>query len=431
MTKFIRNIIIVSILFITSNLLGESHQINWSHKSGSELYLSSQFGIIDFSIIAADGSINFADSKQEWSLNYINRFDYHNILGLLSFNGFGGRYQYNKIPHMVIGIKGTLNNNRFVEVYNNWFSRFEIEDPIMRKSGRYKSDINYGIKNYYDIFFKPLDGFTWGFWNYITIGENQFKSPILLQNISTELARDNLSVNSFESPESTIQITPRVIYELKGNYNRFVAELYMDNRFYLLDSVDINNQDYRYFFKIVAAPQWIVDWKGKHSQFYMYSAATAEIMQYLGYVQWIVKTSPKVDWDFNRFHFGLSGAGYDFLDEIGIVFDNNELLAFKNAGSHSAFIFAVKGYLSFDIFPFLYVGVEPSYGGGLVIDGSNQFFMDELTFSVFLQTDLEISDKWKISLRSSGKFIYYSSILNATDPLPNENIFHLSLQISR
>ncbi len=353
MTKCVLPYIIINIFFITVNLFGESHQIDWSHKSGSELLLSNHYGIIDISIIAADGIMKSAGSKQEWSFNYINRFDYHSILGWLSFNGFGGRYQYNTIPHMVIGIKGSLDNNRFVEVYNNWFRRFEIEDPIMRKSGRYKSDINYGIKNYYDIFFKPLDGFTWGFWNYITIGENQFISPILLQNISTESARDNLSINSFKSPESIVQITPRVIYELKGNNNRFVAELYMDNRLYLLDSVDINNKDYIYFFKIVAAPQWIVDWEGKHSKFYMYSAATAEFMQYSGYVQWVIKTSPRIDWDFNRFHFGLSGAGYEFLDEIGIVFDNNELLAFKNAGSYSAFIFGVKGHFSFNLFPFL------------------------------------------------------------------------------
>jgi len=407
-----------------------SSQLNWNHKSGSEYLFSSHYNISDLSIIAADGSLQLFDSKQELSLNYINRFDYHSILGWISYNGMGGRYQYNNIPNMVLGIKGALNNNRFVEVYNNWFRRFEIEDPYMRKSGRHKSDINYGIRNYCDIFFKPLEGFTWGFWNYISIGENDYMSPSLLQDVTEQEAGNDLSSSSFEYPELIIQSTPRIIYELKGDFNKLVIELYMDSRFYLVNSVDINNQDYQYFFKFVAAPQWIVNWSGRYSQFYMYSAATAEIMQHLEDVQWIFKTSPKIDWNVKRFHFGLSGAGFDFNDEIGIVFDNNELFAFKKSGSYNALIFALKGYFIFDIFHFLSSGFESSFRGGM-INGASTNYMDEQTLCFFLQTQLNISENWSLTAKASGEFINFGSDLDSVEPLPDENIFRLSLIISR
>lgn len=425
----------ISILMVTmfylsgfSDLSSQSDQLNWAHSSGAELLYSSHLSVIDLSLIAAEGSVSSYNSSSEWSFNYRNRFDYHSVLGWISFNALGGRFQYNNVPHFIFGIRGALDNDRFIEAGGNWFERFEEEEPFMRKSGRYGSHMDYGLKGYGDLFFKPLKGITWGFWNSFVLIENNPLSLSLLQGDSIPSGY----FSSFgESPQLYFQSTPRIIYELKGYSNRLVAELYMDNRLYLLGDVDLNGLDYSYFFKIAFVPQWIVNWKGDHFAIEKYSAASAEIVQHITYAQLVFKTSPVLSWSFSPLRFGIRGGGFEFRDEIGIIFDNNELLGLKLAGPYFSFIFSPLGFVTIDIFPFLTIGAEAAYRGGLSIADGERFFLEELSLSGYLQSEIAMGEDWRLFLKGGVEYINGTSELDGVDALPGETMIRFSLKLMR
>ena len=409
-------------------LIAQNNQINWIHSTGLEFMRSSYLSVLDLSFSAAEGSVSSFNSSSEWSLNYRNLFDYHSILGLISFNALGGRFQYNSVPSFVFGVQGALDNNRFIEMEYNWFDRFEIEEPFIRKSGRFGTAIDYGVKTYGDLFFKPLEGFTWGFWNSMVLVENETKSLSLIEEDSQPLL---LSALTWQPPQLYLQSTPRVLYELKGEHNRLVVELYLDSRFYIMGSVDIEGTDYISFFKLVLVPQWIVNWKGKHLTIKSYSAASVEWMQYIPYPQLVFKTSPTFTWEYLPFRFGISGGGYEFRDEIGIIFDNNELVGLKQSGSSFAFTFSPKGFISVDITSFLTVGTEAAYRGGLSIIDSELFYLEEIVLAAFFQSEISISEKWKTSLFLALDHIFSSSVLSASEPLPGETNIRFSIKLKR
>jgi hypothetical protein len=157
----------------------------------------------------------------------------------VSYNAAGGMFQYNDLPHTVLGIKGSLDNDRFIEVFDNGFPRSLREKPYPRRSGKYLSDINYGIKPYGDLFFKPLDNLTWGFWNHMVLGEDKDVSPTRLDRLS-----EPRRMPEGEAPSLYLQTTPRLIYEWRGGPHRIVGELYADNRVYFGDSLLVEGREY-------------------------------------------------------------------------------------------------------------------------------------------------------------------------------------------
>lgn len=429
------NIFLISITLILVSgsvaLSAQSVPVNWSHSTGSEFLYTSYLSILDLSFIAAEGSVSSFNSRSEWSFNYRHRFDYHSILGWSSFNALGGRYQYNAVPHFIFGLRGALDKDRFITVEGNWFDRFEVEEPFMRKSGRYGSDIDYGLKGYGDLFFKPLERWTWGIWNSVVLADIE---PTSLSLLKGDSAPSQLSFAYWESPQLYLQSTPRVIYELKGDFNRLVVELYMDNRFYLLGAVDLEGSDYFYFFKIAFVPQWIVNWKGRRLNINSYSAASVEVVQHTD-PQLVFKTSPSFSWEFLPFRFGISGGGYEFRDEIGIIFDNNEILGLKfilkQTGSVFSFAFSPKAFIAFDVTSFLSIGAEASYRGGLSIIEGKQFYLEELFLTAYLQSEIALSEKWSLFMKGGFDHILGTSLLDGPESLPGETIIRFSLNLLR
>ncbi|MDC7223523.1 MAG: hypothetical protein PQJ60_07255 [Spirochaetales bacterium] len=399
----------------------------WNHQSGVESYLSSAYGVADLSFILGEGIYRYFDSSQELSVNYQCRMDYHNSLGRISFGGLGGMYQYNSIPHFIVGLKGALDDNRLIEVYDNWFIRSLTEDPYPRKSGKYVEEINYGIKLYGDLLFKPYPKITWGFWNQAVLGDDATEEAV---SLTGEETADFASDLSLESPALYLQSTPRGIYELRGEHQRFVGEVYMDNRVYLGKTITVEEGEYQAFYKVVVVPQWIVDWHFAPFHLFVYSAFQGEKFQHLDYIQWTFKTSPDLSWEHRRWRGGLSGGGYEFQEEIGITFDNNEFIAYKKASSYSLWVLAFKGRLFYDLTPSLTAGVESGYRGALYRDDGDEGLWEEYFFIASAEFSRSLNDRWTMTLKGSGEGYLFNGEISEDLMLPSENVLRLSLMFS-
>ena len=89
-----------------------------------------------------------------------------------------------------------------------------------------------------------------------------------------------------------------------------------------------------------------------------------EKFEYLDFWQHIFKLTPELEYRKSKLKLGINGGGYDYEDEIGIIFDNKEILGYKKADSYYAWIFAPRIYAEYNLWQNFYLGQEINYRYG-------------------------------------------------------------------
>jgi hypothetical protein len=174
-----------------------------------------------------------------------------------------------------------------------------------------------------------------------------------------------------------------------------------------------------------------VDFERDYFKLYVYTSLEMEKLQHLDYLQWKFRTSPSLGWDLGRLSLGISGAGYEFQDEIGIEFDNRELIAYKKADRYSAWVLAVKGFAFYDLNPSLRAGLESGYRGGSWEQGGEDGLLEEYVFISSLEVHLGAGPRWDLSVKGSLELYQFHHVIPVEKELPSERVFRISVILSR
>jgi hypothetical protein len=349
------------------------------------------------------------------------------MLDNIGYASIGGRFQYNGWGNdgIVLGVKGALDYDNFYESYSDYFTRYVIEGDYPRKSGKVKDEDDMGVKFYGDTFKKLGHGITVGFWNNIVVAKEEVDESISV--ITSDGSDVELSESS--DPYLSITITPKIIYEKQfDNGIKFVFEGYMENRKYFNETFEVDGSEEDTYYKWVLNPQLIVKNKiTENITFNSYSAFENEQFQYLSYWQHILKTNPKLEYSKGKWKAGIGGGGYDFDDEIGIVFDNKELLAYKKSDEYSAWIFAPKLFLEYNVSGGLYLGHESNYRYGEWQSSDESQYLAERSFIFYWKYISKLIENTEFIFKNSYEIYRYYTDISDENQLPEENAVRISI----
>jgi len=420
-------------------LIGATQIFNGEHFTGIEYQHSRLKGtgndvdnINVYTLTLGKGSYSFIN----YPINFEGTFKYdikgenHSISDDISYSSFGGRFQYNGWGNkgFIIGMKGSLDYDNFYEKYDNYFSRYIIEGDYPRKSGKHKDEEDIGVKFYGDAFKKLGHGFTVGFWNEIVVGKEETSDsiPVVLNKGFTIANGDNYANESV-----SITITPKVIYEnFLTDGIRFVFEGYMENRKYYNQTFDVDGIEKDQYYKYVLTPQLSIKGDiGNNINYNSYIAFENEGFQYLDYWQHIFKVTPKIEYKKDKLEMGIAGGGYDYEDEIGIVFDNKELFAYKKSDSYSALIFSPKAYIEYNIWKHFSIGHETTFRHGEWKTDDQDGYLDETSYIFYWKYQKKIYEDIEFILKNSYEIYRNSANISMDKMLPEEDIIRLTVGV--
>lgn len=418
-------------------LIGATQIFNGEHFTGIE-YQHSNIKNIDaenidaYTLTLGKGYYSFINYPIDFEgvFKYDIKGENHSISNDIAYSSFGGRFQYNGWGNkgFILGVKGSLDYDNFYEKYNDYFSRYIIEGDYPRKSGKQKDEEDIGVKFYGDAFKKLDHGFTIGFWNEIVVGKEETSDsiPIIFNKGVTIVDGDNYANESV-----SITITPKVIYE---NYLtegiRFVFEGYMENRKYYNQTFTVDGGEEDQYYKYVVTPQLSIKGKiGNNINYNSYIAFENESFQYLNYWQHIFKVTPKMEYEKDKLKIGIAGGGYDYEDEIGIIFDNKELLGYKKSDSYSALIFSPKVYIEYNMGKHFFIGQETAYRHGEWETDDQDQYLDETSYIFYWKYQRKIYEDIEFILKNSYEIYRSNTNISENKMLPEEDIVRLTIGV--
>lgn len=421
----------------STSLFGVTQIFNGEHYTGIE-YLHSDIkgmridNIDTYTLTLGKGHYNFINYPidYEGAFKYDIKGENHSELDNISYSSLGGRFQYNGWGDkgIILGVKGSLDYDNFYENHNDYFTRSVIEGDYPRKSGKEKDEEDFGVKFYGDLFKKLDHGFTVGFWNELVVGKDEVSKPIPLVTDDGVIIANPKDSDAYTNTSVSLTITPKLIYE---NYitdgTRFVFEGYMENRKYYNETFKVEGSEEDRYYKYVLTPQLSSKGKvGEHINYNNYMAFENERFEYLDFWQHIFKVTPELEYKKNKLRIGLAGGGYDYEDEIGIVFDNKELFGYKKSDSYSAWIFSPKIYVEYNIWKDLYIGHETTYRHGEWEANDEDQYLDETSYIFYWKYEKKIYENISFILRNSYEIYRTSTNIPKEKRLPDENIIRIS-----
>ncbi|WP_281832926.1 hypothetical protein [Propionigenium maris] len=420
-----------------TSIMGATQVFNGEHFTGIE-YQHSDIKDIDSGSIDATtltlgkGYYNFINYPADFEgvFKYDVKGEHHSMANNIGYTSFGGRYQYNGWGDkgIILGMKGSLDYDNFYENYNDYFSRYVIEGDYPRKSGKNKDEEDFGVKFYGDLFKKLDHGFTVGFWNDVVVGKEEVTDPIPIVRDDQVVIADTKDSNVYDNTAVSVTITPKIIYQTQvTESNRFVFEGYMENRKYYNKKFEVEGKEEDRYYKYVLTPQFITKGSvGEEFTYFNYMAFENEKFEYLSFWQHIFKMTPRLEYRSNRWLLGFSGGGYDFEDEIGIIFDNQELFGYKKADTYSAWIFAPKVYVEYRVWGDFYLGQETAYRHGEWETDTEDQYMDETSYIFYWKYEKYITEDIMFILKNSYELYRLSTNIPVENRLPEENIVRVT-----
>jgi len=432
-----RRYIAAMFLLGSASLMGATQIFNGEHFTGIEYQHSDIKGMevdsIDaYTLTLGKGYYNFINYPVDFEgvFKYDVKGENHSILDNISYSSFGGRFQYNGWGNkgFILGVKGSLDYDNFYENHNDYFSRYIIEGDYPRKSGKQKDEEDFGVKFYGDAFKKLDHGFTVGFWNELVVGKEEVTKPIPLVTDDGVVIVDPKDSNLYDNTSVSLTITPKIIYE---NYitdgTRFVFEGYMENRKYYNKKFTVDEGEKDRYYKYVVTPQLSTKGNiGETINYNNYMAFENERFEYLNFWQHIFKVTPGAEYKKDRLKLGIAGGGYDYEDEIGIIFDNREIFGYKKADSYSAWIFSPKVYVEYNIWKHFYVGQETTYRHGEWETDDEDQYLDETSYIFYWKYQRKIYEDIELIFKNSYEMYRTSTNIPREKRLPEENIIRLT-----
>lgn len=379
----------------------------------------------DTSFILGKGNYHFINYPENYEgiFKYDVRYDRDKEHGDLGYTALGGRYQFNGWGNKgaVIGIKGALDYDNFYEKPNAYFRRYNIEDDYPRITGPMQDYENFGFKLYGEFFKKLPHGFTVGVWNDIVFARNSNQSQVTL--ITNELFSS--TTNPYDNKKyTTVTVTPRIIYENKhfeDESGKFVFEAYMENRQYYNSKFEVNKTYQERYYKYIINPQYIFNKNIDNINIFAYTAFENEKFEYLSYWQHVYKLTPKIEYKKNKIKIGFKGGGYEFKDQIGMTFDNDELFSYKKADVYTAWMIAPKIYFEYNIIDNYYLGNEIIYRKGQWETNTEGQDFNEESYIFYWKYEKEIRDNVFFLLKNSYEIYRVTGDVPEYRSLPSEN----------
>ncbi|WP_321328003.1 hypothetical protein [uncultured Ilyobacter sp.] len=432
-----KKIQLIIFLFIIQGISFGEQIFYGEHYTGIEYLHSDLIGeetsdIDAYTLTLGKGYYSFINYPEDFegTFKYDVKAENHSMLDNIGYASLGGRFQYNGWGNkgIILGVKGALDYDNFYETYSDYFSRYIIEGEYPRKSGKTVDEEDLGIKFYGDVFKKMGHGITIGFWNDIVVGKEEIDDPISVVTSDGSSVVFSEDDESYENESLSLTITPKIIYEnLFDNGIKFVFEGYMENRKYYNETFEINDREEDTYYKWVINPQLITKNRiTENLTFDSYTAFENEQFQYLSYWQHIFKTTPKLEYSKGKWRSGISGGGYDFDDEIGIVFDNRELFAYKKADEYSAWIFSPRIYLEYNVKGGFYVGHESNYRYGEWQTSTEDQYLEERGVIFYWKYIKKLSEVTSFIVKNSYEIYRFSTDISEEDQLPGENVIRIS-----
>lgn len=429
---------VAALLILTStSLMGATQIFNGEHFTGIEYQHSDIKNMGEDSLDATTltlgkGYYNFINYPVNFEgvFKYDVKGEHHSIVDDISYSSVGGRFQYNGWGNkgIILGVKGALDYDNFYESYNDYFSRHVVEGNYPRKSGKQKDENDFGVKFYGDVFKKLDHGFTFGIWNEVVVGKEEVTKPIPIVTDDGVVIVDTKSSNVYDNTSVSITVTPKMIYENQlTEDHKFVLEAYMENRKYYNKKFEVEGREEDRYYKYVITPQ--MSSKGSITEninYNNYMAFENEKFEYLDFWQHIFKTTPRIEYRKNKLVLGFSGGGYDYEDEIGIIFDNQELFGYKKSDTYSAWIFSPRAYIEYNIWKDFYLGQETAYRHGEWETDTEDQYMDETSYIFYWKYEKEFVQDVFFLLKNSYEIYRTSTNIPKEKRLPDENLVRIT-----
>lgn len=419
--KIILNLSIYLFFVISHIPVHSSTVYTGVHQTEFEIGLSDYNSTYGTTFVPAKGKFTYynndlkfdGDLKYRLAASTNSEYD-----GDMNYSAFGGRWQYNGIKDVTLGIKGALDYDYIFLSKENYYTRLEQEE-YQPYSSNIQSEESFGIKFYGNKYYHPYPKITTGFWNEFTvtkIEENDYQKNNFYQEGSLESDTDS----------TYLTVSPRILYVDEWSAIKFVGEAYVDIRKYFKGSVDLNGTEKDYFYKIIVNPQFIYNKSGKNSTSYIYANVENEKMMTIDFWQHIFKIAPKYEYKgFDRFTLGAAGAGYEKQEEIGINFDNKELFALKLSDSYSSSIFALRLYIEYQLNEKWSVGNENIIRNGEWNNKDGASYLNEIHNISYLKYTHKFSGKSNIEIKNSYEIYRNENDLNADFAPIEENMFRI------
>jgi hypothetical protein len=418
----IRIITLKILIFILLSLNIYSQTVfNGLHQSEYELAQSDYENYNVSTFVPAKGSVNYYNNQLKFDGNLKYKFTTSTNSESdedMSYSAFGGRWQYNGIKDATIGLKGALDYDYLFINKESYYTRIEREE-YLPYSGNLQSESSFGIKFYANKYFHPAPKITTGFWNEYAvtkIEKNDYNKMIIYKNGNLESDTDN----------SYLTVTPRFLYVDELGSFKFVGEAYVDVRKYFTGMVDLNGDEKDYFYKTIVNPQFIYNKETKSQIAYVYANVENEKMMTIDYWQHVFKVAPRYEYrGIKKVKLGATGAGYEKQEEIGINFDNKELIAIKQSNTYRADVFAWKLYAEYSITDSWSIGNELINRNGKWKDGDNGAYLDEEHNITYLKYIYKYSEKGNIEVKNSYEIYRNSNDLDINKAPIEENMFRI------
>ncbi|MGL6114675.1 MAG: hypothetical protein ACRC1R_06525 [Cetobacterium sp.] len=377
------------------------------------------------SFILGKGKYDFINYPQDYEgfFKYDVRYSDDKEHGDIGYTALGGRYQYNGWGKkgVVLGIKGALDHDNFYEKPNPYYRRYMIEDDYYRITGPMQDYENFGFKFFGEFFKKLPYGFTVGLWNDLVFARNSNQSQVTLITNEYFSAPNNPYDNK---KYATITVTPRIIYEtkfFKDEAGKFVFEAYMENRQYYNSKFEVNKKYQDKYYKYIVNPQFVFSRTLGNWNFFNYSAFENEKFQYLDYWQHVFKTTPKIEYKKDKIKLGFAGGGYEFKDQIGMTFDNDEFFSYKKADQYSAWMISPKAYIEYNIYKNYSIGNEIIYRKGQWKTKTERQDFNEQSYIFYWKYEKQLKDNIYFLFKNSYEIYKTTGNLPKERMLPSEH----------
>jgi hypothetical protein len=418
-TKLIKTMIF---LVIATNIYSET-VFHGSHQTEFELAQSDYQSYEVTTFVPAKGSFDYYNNQLQFDGNLKYKFantSHSEYDDDMNYSAFGGRWQYNGIKDVTLGVKGALDYDYLVISDESYFTRIEREE-YLQYSGNLQSEDSFGIKFYANKYFKPTPKIVTGFWNEYAVtklDKNDYDKVEIYENNSLETDTDN----------SYLTVTPRFLYIDEWDALKFVGEAYVDVRKYFTGLVDLNGTEKDYFYKTIVNPQIIYNKESDSQTAYVYANVENEKMMTIDYWQHIFKVAPKYEYrGISKVKLGAGGAGYEKQEEIGMNFDNKELIAIKLSNTYRANVFAWKVYGEYALTDSWAIGNEFINRAGKWEDSENNNggFLNEEHNITYLKYTYNYSESGNIEVKNSYEIYRNQNDLDVLKGPIEENIFRI------
>lgn len=346
----------------------------------------------------------------------------------------GLKYSYYGIKGLSLGIKGSLENNYFLEEYKNSFDfkNFKYDQGENKEKSEdeyYKSYRDFGLKLYGEAAHKTENNLVLIMWNELTLDKLESNLP-----------------KAHESIEPTITITPKVIYENKILENsKFLTEVFLENRQYFNRKIDLEGKEKDFYSKFVLTQHLIFDEKlGENFSFMANNSLTYEQINGNKNGQLILKISPRLKYTTDKLDISISGGEFRFQDEMGMTYDFYELFAYKLVGNpnfkrmtfedywkYEANCFSLKSNIRYKILKNYVLGSEVAYRKGEYSEfvselKSNSAYLTEKSYGVFGELEKNLQN----NLNLKGSLYYERKIYNENLLILMDNINDYGIRLS-